>query len=410
MGEIQPLNRGLRILHIEAGTSFGGTTVILESYLRASSKSGLIHDVLFFHNIWNINRIEENCHRLFVLDTSGLPFEQGTGRSRRLFYLKNIIRKHSFFNNSFFINLYAFLKELLNIIRLEVPRAIRLMRIIKRGKYDLIHSNNTVSIQISSVIASKILRKPIVSHIRTRTELTFLQRFFANRVNYFISMSNSLKEDFIRQGISRKIIVCYEGVKIGKPDGARNTQRDGNKASRCIVGSAGRLVERKGFKYLIQAAKFILAEYPEASFVIIGDGEDRHELDKLSEDMGIKKYIDFTGFRNNVREIIRTFDVFVLPSLREGLPMVLLEAMAEGKPIVATSVDGIPELIRNGKTGLLVKPRNSQEIAVGVLKLLHNRDLAQRLGNNARRFVTEHGDMIETTKKIDEVFFQLLTT
>ncbi|MFX0196114.1 MAG: glycosyltransferase [Candidatus Hodarchaeota archaeon] len=397
-----------KVLHIEAGSSFGGSTVGLENYLRATTEGSLIHDVIFFHNLPDIERIKGYCHCLFILNTSDGTYQKENSNSVCFYHLKSMIIATSIFSNKFFYKMYCFLREFFYIIKKEIPRAIKLMRIIKRGNYDLIHSNNTISIQISSVIASKILRIPIVSHIRTRTELSFIQRIFAKRVNCFISVTNSLREDFIRQGISRDIFVCYEGIEIRKLNQIRVNQMDTDGVLGCTVGSVGRLVERKGFKYLIEAAKLVLDEYPEARFVIVGDGEERQELEKLSEDLGIRMYIDFKGHRNDIREILQTFAVFVLPSLREGLPLVLVEAMAEGKPILATSVDGVPEFIQNGKTGLLVQPRNSQEIAIGILRLLRNRDLAQRLGNNARRFVIKHGDMIKTTKMIDEVFSHLL--
>src|SRR5262249_8675710 len=125
-----------------------------------------------------------------------------------------------------------------------------------------------------------------------------------------------------------------------------------------LVGNIAALAPHKGQRYLIEAAQLVVREVPDARFLILGEGELKVALEKQIADLALTKHVLLAGFRRDVLSILKGFDVFVLPSVTEGLGTSLLDAMACGRPIVASRVGGIPEVVRHGETGLLVPPKD----------------------------------------------------
>jgi glycosyltransferase involved in cell wall biosynthesis len=149
-----------------------------------------------------------------------------------------------------------------------------------------------------------------------------------------------------------------------------------------IVGTVTRLYDSKGNRYVLEAAVQVLAFFPSTTFLIVGDGPLRHDLEKLSKTLGIDDRVVFTGVRKDVRRLLAIFDVMVFASwTAEGTPLSVLEAMAMGKAIVATD---IVEILEDGVTGLLVPPKDSRAIGRCVISCLRDEDLAKRLGKNAK--------------------------
>lgn len=156
-----------------------------------------------------------------------------------------------------------------------------------------------------------------------------------------------------------------------------------------LIGTAGRMWPVKGHAYLLRAAKRILEKEPGVRVLIVGSGPLKDELRALARDLQIDGECLFVGPRSDIYDLIGAMDIFVLPSLEEGIPMALLEAMALQKPVVATAVGGIPEIIRHRATGLLVSPRDEQALADACLEVALNREWAQTLGAQGRRVVEE---------------------
>ena len=147
-----------------------------------------------------------------------------------------------------------------------------------------------------------------------------------------------------------------------------------------VIGTIGRLTAQKGQQYLLQAIKEIRPEFPMLRVVLVGDGELRTELETLARDLGIRENIIFTGYRHDAIKLLSGFDFFVFPSLWEGFGLVLLEAMALKKAIVASRVSAIPESVRAGETGILVPPEEAEPLAEALRTLLYNHELAQKMG------------------------------
>jgi len=152
-----------------------------------------------------------------------------------------------------------------------------------------------------------------------------------------------------------------------------------------VVGAVSRLHRQKGVSHLLAAAPEILRRWPGAKIVIVGGGPLERDVRRLAAHADLDRRVLILGERSDARDILSLFDIFVLPSLWEGLPLVLIEAASLGKPIVASAIDGVREVIRDGESGLLVPPGKPAELAAAVVRLLEDRDLAAKLGAAARR-------------------------
>ena len=151
------------------------------------------------------------------------------------------------------------------------------------------------------------------------------------------------------------------------------------------IGTVGRLARQKGIPYLLEAFRRLLASAPGSRLCIVGDGEDRGELESLVERLGIRASVDFLGHRADVPAILPRLDVLVLSSLWEGLPNAVIEAMAASRPVVATAVDGTLELVEDGVTGWLVPPRSPEALAGKIEELLNDPDMRERMGREGRQ-------------------------
>lgn len=174
------------------------------------------------------------------------------------------------------------------------------------------------------------------------------------------------------------------------------------------VGTVANFYENKGLQYFVQAAARVRRVFPEANFIIIGDGRERPALENLSAQLDLKNSIHFLGRQNDVLQWMPFFDVFVLSSLKEGMPFSLLEAMSTARPVVATAVGGIPEVVMDGKTGILVPPRNPDAIANAIVSLLENPMRARKMGEAGRKRVLECFTLEKMVRETDALYQALL--
>ena len=170
-----------------------------------------------------------------------------------------------------------------------------------------------------------------------------------------------------------------------------------------VVGAVGSLYPIKGHKFLIDGAPHVVRRCPHVVFLVVGRGGLREELEAQASSLGVTPFIRFLGHRDDVPDLLGVCDVFVLPSLSEGMPLALLEAMAAGIPSVATRVGGVREAIEDGESGLLVPPGDSHALAESIIKLLEDRTLARQMGQYARDVVARRfsvSRMVDDYKKI----------
>lgn len=174
-----------------------------------------------------------------------------------------------------------------------------------------------------------------------------------------------------------------------------------------VVGTAGRLTPVKGQRYLIEAARKIVDVKPDTTFVFLGDGELLNELKNMAFRLGIRENVKFLGWRPDVAEVMSTFDIFVLPSLNEGMGRVLVEAMAMGKPIVASDVGGIADLVVDGKNGFLVPAADVEIMVVRINDLLESAEKRKKMGENGKSRAANYSSNL-MVKNIDQLYRAML--
>lgn len=157
----------------------------------------------------------------------------------------------------------------------------------------------------------------------------------------------------------------------------------------CVVGTAVRFYPQKGLRYLVGAMPQVLRNYPETRFLLVGDGVERAMLKQMVDDHGIRERVVFAGFRRDIARLIGAMDVYVLPSLWEGLPLALIEALMAKKAVVATSVGGNPELIENDVSGFIVPPGDVETLADRLRQLLGSETMRRSMAERGEAFVRE---------------------
>lgn len=199
-----------------------------------------------------------------------------------------------------------------------------------------------------------------------------------SQTNHFLFRVTRLKPEIVNNGIPEIFFNAKEVKELNQ-----------NLYNFCknnfIIGSIGRLSKEKGYDYLIQAFGLSVKKGIKAKLVILGEGTERKKLEKIIWENGLNDHILLPGYIENARNILPLFDIFILPSLSEGLPLTLLEAMQASRPCVATKVGGVPEVLENGKCGILVSSKSINELYKGILLLCKSEELRNKLGTLSRR-------------------------
>ncbi|RME06219.1 MAG: glycosyltransferase family 1 protein, partial [Anaerolineae bacterium] len=175
-----------------------------------------------------------------------------------------------------------------------------------------------------------------------------------------------------------------------------------------LLLAVGRLVEQKGFRYLLAALPAVWRDFPRAHVLIAGEGHLRGELEAQVRSLELDSQVHFPGIRGDVPDLLAAADVFVLPSLWEGLPIALLEAMGAGRPVVATRVEGVEDVLENGVNGLLVPPGDSAALAEAITRLLADADLRGVLGRRARQRVEQDFTIEKMCRAYEQLFVDLM--
>jgi glycosyltransferase involved in cell wall biosynthesis len=270
---------------------------------------------------------------------------------------------------------------------------------VKREGVDLIHCHGYKSNLFAILGAPRDLPKVTTNHNWLTNDwrlklYCFLDSLWIRRFDRIIAVSDQIQSDMVGKGVpAGKISVVDNGVEIERfcPRTASDHLRDeiGLKRDDFVIGTVGNLNWEKGHAYLIDAAKHILKVCESAKFLIIGDGGLREALEQKVLGLGLKRQFVFTGIRGDIPELLGVMDIFVLPSVREGLPMALLEAMAAGKAIVSTKVGAIPRVLEDRVNGMLVEPMNSEALGSSVIELMMTDGLIDVMGKRARRKVAD---------------------
>ena len=244
----------------------------------------------------------------------------------------------------------------------------------------------------------------------------FLERLTARITDSIITLTEHEKKDHLRFAIApeTKFTVIHSGVDLSKFSGVtvdafEMKKKLGISEGTFVVGTVGRLTPVKGQRYLLEAATKVLQQRPDTAFVFLGDGELLTELTEMASSLGIKDHVKFLGWRPDVADVMATFDVFVLPSLNEGMGKVLVEAMAMGKPIIASNVGGIPDLVTHGLNGLLVPPADADAMADAIVTLHGDPSKAKRMAEKGNLIAAGYS-VDAMIQKIDRLYTESMMT
>ena len=296
---------------------------------------------------------------------------------------------------------------------------LRLSRLLKRERVDVAHSY-LFHPNVLTPMAGRLARVP-VSVVSKRS----LDRYPSAFRRYACKVGNALADRItVNAEAIGRFVKSEEGCRAEKmlliPNGVSDdilnrTSDEGRKrrehrlpSGGQVVGVVGRLAWKKGIRYLLEAAPRVLESAPDATFVIVGDGPLREELEAQAQALGIRDRVMFLGSRRDTLELLSGFDVFVLPSVIEGMSNALLEAMAVGLPVVATSVGGNSEVVVDGQTGFLVPAADPGSMAAAIVKLLHAPEMGTEIGAAGKRLVADKYRVDVMVRKIEELYETLL--
>ena len=316
--------------------------------------------------------------------------------------------------------------DLVEIPNMRAPKNIpSIIRYLRTHQPALIHTQLQFADVLGS-ISGKLLNIPTISTqhtIESNTEFTsaglrqkltwFCLRNFSKKV---IAVSQETREYHLQKGKipADKITTIHNGIDIAKFSEVEMNTREkirqihGIPQNAKVILSIAVLRKKKGIQYLISSLPKILEKHPETYHLVVGDGEYRQTLEELAAEQNLQEKVIFTGHKTNVPEYLAAADLFVLPTLIDAFPTVLLEAMAAKKTIIASNVGGIPEIIENGYSGILVPAKDIRQLTDQCTLLLSNTQKAEELAQNGYKIVTEKFSIENQIDQLEKTYSEII--
>lgn len=302
---------------------------------------------------------------------------------------------------------------------------LRLVKEFRRRKVQLVHTHKYKD-TILAAPAAKLCGVPYV--VRTvhglREPFLGMQAFKMNIyeaversvhrhcVDAIISVSSQIESMYKAQGAVSRVTCIRNGIDLEKKliqtDRWKIRKELGGDAGTCLIGTVGRLTPVKGLSYLLQAVSILLRQRVDLRLLIVGEGVIRKDLEAQARDLGISENVVFLGHREDTEELLQALDIFVLPSLNEGIPMALLEAMAASRAVVASRVGGIPEIVEDGVEGILVEPMDVNQLAENCRRLIESPATAMKMGEQARKRVVQEFSATAMADRVAGLYKELV--
>ena len=376
----------VRLLHITGGSRFGGVAKIILGIGQMAKADGWQVDVLTTDPIF----------QSAVLD-------QGLG----------------------LVNLDVIRREIRPVW--DIGGLVRLNKFLRRQPYHIVHTHTSKAGFVGR-LAARLAGVPVIVHtahgfafhesspVSSRLFYSTLERMASRWCDRIVSVSEFHRRWAIELGMCspRRITAIPNGVTAASRKcevGLEELRRQlGVRKGDLLILSMARLAPDKGLEYLIEAAAILLKAGRRVHFVIAGDGPDRDRLEQIARNLGVTDRVVFLGFREDVGDLLAACDLVVLPSLREGLSIALLEAMAAGKPIIATSIGGQREMTSHGDMAWLVRPADTLALSEAILRVSADRALLARLGSCARAVYESYHTEERMLRAYRQLYLELLST
>jgi len=396
------------ILILDTGKEWGGGTNSLLELLRRTDKNKYHFTVLFYNNYKKDEKsnikteVEKLGIAFMVLEQGKQPFLVKIIKelSRLIFFFSKQLKKYFIFLIDYHFKVKGNAKKISNLL--------------KNFKIDLLYMNNQPSSNLEGIIASKLTSVPALQHSRIETTLNSFEVKAVNQwLKKMICVSEGVKDSFVRQGIDKsKCVAVYNGIDTETLPGMSNQdikRKWGIPDGDILIGTVGSLLKRKRIKDLVEAFSLVINKTKcPVKCMIIGEGTERESLMAKVIEKNLVGSVIFTGFQTDAVSHVNAMDIFVMPSEKEGLPRVILEAMLMGKPVVASAVTGSSELVVDGKTGFLVPPGKSNAFADAILKLIDDSALRVKMGEAARERVIKNFPIKKYVEDVEKVFVEVL--
>ncbi len=281
----------------------------------------------------------------------------------------------------------------------DFAAGFRLSRVLRELKPDVIHAHDPHGVSMATMALSTMrsATRPLLVAAR-RVDFHLKQNAFSRwkykSVDLMICSSDAIRQMVVKDGVpADRAVTVHEGIDAERIAGlpAADIHKELWLPPRCpIVGNIGALVPHKGQRYLIEAAPRVVRAFPDAAFLVFGEGQLKHALQQQIKHLGLDRHVRLVGFRPDVLSMLKGFDVFVMSSVTEGLGTSILDAMAASRPVVGTAAGGIPEAVEHGVTGLVVPAQHPADMAEAIITLLRDPDTRARMGAAGLARAREH--------------------
>lgn len=298
----------------------------------------------------------------------------------------------------------------------KTVRAIR--EIISREEVTLLHCHGYKADIYGCLAARKMgIRKVATRHSQIARKHGLALRAYElldtrilRHFDAVVAVSDSIRKELEREGVRReKVNLIANGIDVRSFRNARPTlSEELNKHRGPLIGTVGRLIPQKGVEFFLTAARRVIDEIPDALFAIVGAGSAGPDLERMAKGLGLGDRVLFTGVRTDMPGVYASLDIFVLPSLDEGMPMVLLEALASGCAVIATKVGAVPNLVVSGETGILVEPGDANGLAKAMISLVSDRALRMSVAARGMALVDREYSALKMAERYLNLYNEVL--
>ena len=306
----------------------------------------------------------------------------------------------------------------------DIRAFLYLYKLIKKENFTIIHTHSSKAGFLGRV-AAMLNKTPIVIHTIhgfafhdymnsfKKNIFIYLEKLSAKWTHGLVTVSNLNKKKVVDLGIApiEKLKNIYSGIDLTLFINEKNDQfrKELNlDSNHLLLGSVGRLSNQKDPITMIEAFSIVSKNFPNAHLTLVGEGELRDEILIKIDQLQLNGRVHLTGNKNDPWKIYHSLDLFIMSSIYEGLGRSITEALSCGVPVVCTRVEGVPEIVRDNKTGILVPPKDPSALATGIIKSLNDMDNARKMAEEGRKFVNENFDVKKMVDDIDTLYDTLL--